>query len=56
MAKYIVSGLIGRKTEFRIEVEAKTERHARSLALSRIGSARRAKASAIEIEGTKRGD
>ncbi len=55
MAKYTVSGTVGGRTKFSIEVEAKSERHAERLAVTKMGSTRGAKATAISITGVKKG-
>lgn len=55
MAKYIVTGTVRGKAKFRIEIEAKSERHAERLAVTKVGSSQGAKATAISITGVKKG-
>jgi len=53
MAKYIVSGMIRKKTKFNLEVEAKSEKHASQLAVTKVGSAQGIKSTAIRIAHVK---
>ncbi len=55
MAKYVVSGTIGGKAKFSMEVDAKSEKHAERLVLSKIGSSQGAKATKITVVEVKKG-
>jgi ribosomal protein L20A (L18A) len=52
-SRYSVSGLIRNRLKFDIEVNAKSERHARALAVIKIGSSQRLKRNSIKITGIK---
>lgn len=53
MAKYMVSGLIKKKTKFNLEIEAKSERHASQLAMIKVGGAQGIKSTAIKVTQVK---
>lgn len=48
MTKYVVSGTV-KKGKFSIEVEARSEKHARELAITRLGSAQKLKGTSIKV-------
>jgi ribosomal protein L20A (L18A) len=53
MARYIVSGMIRKKTGFSMEVDAKSEKHAERLAITKVGSSQRVKANAVKVSGVR---
>lgn len=51
--KYMVSGLIRKKTKFDLEIEAKSEKHAAALAVVKIGSSQGLTSTAIRVTQVK---
>lgn len=52
--KFAVTGRIGGKAHFNLELEAESERHARALAVVRMGSAQGISKSNIIIDSVER--
>lgn len=54
--KFVVTGVIGKgdKRNFKIEVDAKSEKHARELALVKIGGVQGIRKSSLQITDVKK--